>query len=271
MDTPSPRPFRLSRSLDRGFTLVELMVVIAIIALLIAILLPSLGAAQSAARTGSCLANIRQWATAGESYRTEHEGKVKVGDMSGAGADFFAPSMLPYMAGGLTVPMSDWNDAAALADVFKTQKAYQCPGLTLNDGTLHYTANAGVPRVVNGPSSGGELDFNTITKKSTSNMVFVAEMSGVRLGGGGNWNYISPSEWNNNAFGCDAPYKPDGTLGSPFKYSHVAHPGDGAGGEYPDGDMFRHDGKTTLAFHDGHASIRQLAPAGLPFEEWVIE
>lgn len=44
---------------ERGFTLVELIVVISIVALLIAILLPALAAARRAAQDAMCLANMR--------------------------------------------------------------------------------------------------------------------------------------------------------------------------------------------------------------------
>lgn len=63
-----------------GFTLVELLVVIGIIAVLVAILLPSLNKARESARTLQGLSNLKQLAIATRMYAGDHNDWMPAGD-----------------------------------------------------------------------------------------------------------------------------------------------------------------------------------------------
>lgn len=60
----------------RAFTLIELLVVISIIALLIAILLPALGAARHSAQLTSSANNVRSFQQVGLSFATDNNGQL---------------------------------------------------------------------------------------------------------------------------------------------------------------------------------------------------
>src|SRR5262245_40342505 len=66
----------LSRKRRSGFTLVELLVVIGIIALLVAIILPALARARSAAERTVCLSNMQQMGQALYIYGAQYKGAI---------------------------------------------------------------------------------------------------------------------------------------------------------------------------------------------------
>ena len=97
---------RLRRSLA-GFTLVELLVVIGIIALLISLLLPALNRAREAANKKQCLSNLRQIGVYLQTYQNVAKGRIPIYTLGGtAFLNYFAYTDLTksYCGLGLLVP-----------------------------------------------------------------------------------------------------------------------------------------------------------------------
>lgn len=90
------------KSLQKGFTLIELMIVIAIIAILAAILIPNFLHARAESQTAACEGNEKQIATALEEYAVDNAGQYPIaGTVNGAA---FMP--LVYMANAPTDPVN---------------------------------------------------------------------------------------------------------------------------------------------------------------------
>ena len=64
----------LHKQKSEGFTLVELLVVVAVVGILAGLLLPALGKARSVAVRTSCLSNLRQVSLAARLYMDDHSG-----------------------------------------------------------------------------------------------------------------------------------------------------------------------------------------------------
>ncbi len=101
--------------------MIELLVVVAIIALLIAILLPSLALAREKARTAKCGANLRQWGIATYAYTTADGGILPA--KGGDGCKTPLPGQTAQDA-----EIGNWDDASlwfnALPSMMNSQLSY---------------------------------------------------------------------------------------------------------------------------------------------------
>lgn len=97
---------RINRKLSRGFSLAEVLVVVAIIIILAAILMIFLAHERDNAAVAACEANERSIATAVDSYAVDHGGRIPDGTGPVDAALFGGPNN-PYMSNDSLVDPAD--------------------------------------------------------------------------------------------------------------------------------------------------------------------
>ena len=159
---PGTRQRRLNPIIDvplsiincKGFTLVELLVVIGIVALLMAILIPVMSAARERAQRAVCLSNLRQLTMAWITYADEHDGKLVLG-LAGAERALDSRSMKGWLGAAFLFPE---NRSAIIADrnkgplwpYLRDIDIYRCPRGRVGHACTYKTVSSANGRAVEG-------------------------------------------------------------------------------------------------------------------------
>ncbi|XAM01561.1 type II secretion system protein [Phycisphaeraceae bacterium D3-23] len=212
----NPLTRRAPRTRSDGFTLIELLVVISIIAVLIAILLPALGAAKRSAQMANCLSNMKQWGTAQAAYSTENQGYLPQtgnGGQNTLDGTWYneLPPLIDYKKYGEVFPGTPVN----INDVYDKESIWFCPSRASENNFLSGSSrngyHYGMNTVLNGTGSLGpttsayvqtakvpELPETVFLSEPFNNQPYVLPNSGVGSTSGGNveWDRHSNTKVN---------------------------------------------------------------------------
>ncbi|OGV48492.1 MAG: hypothetical protein A2017_14190 [Lentisphaerae bacterium GWF2_44_16] len=124
------------------FTLVELLVVIAVIAILSSLLLPSLNKAREKTRQIACAGNLKQIGAAVMMYSMDYQGYMVGDPVAGNDGSHVMAALCPYLnvkrSDGQEVP---WNSDLTLVP---SAKVFKCP----SEKSIRYTYQYGWNRYV---------------------------------------------------------------------------------------------------------------------------
>lgn len=237
MHLPFPAPSAPGSLLNRGhrpgraFSLVELLVVVAVIGLLAAVLLPALARSQAAARRIRCVANLHQLGLAAQLYWDDHAGgafRYRGAFTNGGDVYWFG-----WLARGAEGTRRFDPAAGALHPYLGDRGVAVCPALNYAapDFKLKATGAAwGYGYNLHLSAPDGQPAVNVHRLPQPAQTAFLADAAQV--------NTFQP------------PASPDNPLLEEFYYLSAHEPT----------AHFRHDGAANAVFCDGHtASERPLA------------
>lgn len=214
------------------FTLIELLIVIAIIAILAGMLMPALNQARQMAFTTACKSNLKQYALGLASYTSENNEYLCYGynDLSGT----FNHVLYPYI---FNRPLKrDGYSATKPVNV----KLYQCPAAKYKH--VYYTLMSSYGYNYSGVISTSPTQRILGYKSSTENNPptktgQIKQPSAVFFFGDGRLN-ITSTLWGDNP----------------------AYPNNAPGSDPSEFVPWRHQKQVNILYGDGHAASRRVSP-----------
>ena len=174
---------------SKQFTLIELLIVIAIIAILSAMLLPALQNARKTARMAQCTSNCKQFSQANHLYATAYNGFVTPIAVDGSYVNVW-PALLWNQTGAVEMPMKENDSSNPKSKWFaavNSSKMFECPGDNYakkvgdikNKIKFSYGINRSAVKFVTSDGDAADIDTKThlkLTKfKIPSQMIYVGD------------------------------------------------------------------------------------------------
>lgn len=216
------------------FTLIELLIVIAIIAILAGMLMPALNQARQMAFTTACRSNLKQYALGLASYTSESNEYLCYGYNSSSSASTFNHILYPYI----------FNRPLKLDGYSSTKpvnvKLYQCPAAKYKHVYQNMMSSYGYnySGVISTSPTQRILGYKSSTENNPPTKTGqIKQPSAVFFFGDGRLN-ITSNLWGDNP----------------------AYPNNAPGSDPSEFVPWRHQKQVNILYGDGHAASRRVSP-----------